>query len=175
MAFKEIVTKAVIGKGKKHFINTYSLTPEVKPSTILGCWVINHKFDGYKSSDKISVDGDYDINIWYSYDNDSKTGVATKNINYTELFNVKLKENTEITNDTEIIVRSLKQPNCVKVNILDNGDISFDVEKELGVEIVGEEKVKINIEDEEEPWDIIEDDIEEKIDDIDENYIKNTI
>ena len=50
MAFKEIVTKAVIGKGKKHFLNTYSLTPEVKPSTILGCWVINHTFNGFNNS-----------------------------------------------------------------------------------------------------------------------------
>lgn len=175
MAFKEIVTKAVIGKGKKHFLNSYTLTPEVKPSTILGCWVINHKFDGYKSGEKIGVDGNYDINIWYSYDNDSKTAVASKTIDYTELFSVKVKENADINSNNEIIVRSLKQPNCVKVNILDDGVISFDIEKELGIEIVGEEKVKINIEDEEEPWDIIEDEVESDIDNIDQDYIKNTI
>lgn len=40
--YREIVTKAVIGKGKKSFSNHYSLIPEEKPSTILGCWVINH-------------------------------------------------------------------------------------------------------------------------------------
>lgn len=42
MAFKEIVTKAVIGKGKKTFTTTNSITPECNASTILGCWVINH-------------------------------------------------------------------------------------------------------------------------------------
>lgn len=41
-AYKEIVTKAIIGKGKKYFKNDYTLTPEEKPSTILGCWIINH-------------------------------------------------------------------------------------------------------------------------------------
>lgn len=40
--FREIVTKAVIGKGKKTFSNHYTLVPQEAPTTILGCWVINH-------------------------------------------------------------------------------------------------------------------------------------
>ena len=44
--FKEIVTKAVIGKGKKYFKNNYNLLAEHNANTILGCWVINHKFKG---------------------------------------------------------------------------------------------------------------------------------
>lgn len=39
--YKEIVTKTVIGKGKKYFKNNYTLTPTDKPTTVLGCWVIN--------------------------------------------------------------------------------------------------------------------------------------
>ena len=41
-SFKEIVTKAVIGKGKKTFTTTNSVTPDCVANTILGCWVINH-------------------------------------------------------------------------------------------------------------------------------------
>lgn len=40
--YKEIVTKAVIGKGKKTFRNTYELRTTDKIDTVLGCWVINH-------------------------------------------------------------------------------------------------------------------------------------
>lgn len=40
--FKEIVTKAVIGKGKKIFKDNYTIEIENQPTTILGCWVINH-------------------------------------------------------------------------------------------------------------------------------------
>lgn len=40
--YKEIVTKAIIGKGKKYFKDNYSLSVENMPTTILGCWVINH-------------------------------------------------------------------------------------------------------------------------------------
>lgn len=173
--YKEIVTKAVIGKGKKSFSDNYTIATTDNPTTVLGCWVINHKFKGYKSGDKIGVDGSFDVNIWYSYENDSKTTVVNKKIEYNDLFNVKIKEDADLTGDTEIIVRSLSQPNCVKVNIQDNGEISFDIEKELGVEIVGETKMKISIEEDEEPWDDILDEITDEelkdIDKVDENYI----
>ena len=172
--YKEIVTKTVIGKGKKYFKNNYTLTPTDKPTTVLGCWVINHQFKGYKSGEKIGVDGSFDINIWYSYDNDSKTTVVNKKIDYNDVFNVKTRDS--VSGDTEVIVRTLKQPNCVKVNILENGDINFDIEKELGVEIVGEGKVKISVEEEEDPWDEIEDDVDDKVLEqidatVDEKYI----
>lgn len=175
-SYKEIVTKAVVGKGKKYFKNNYSV--EAKEATnVLGCWVINHKFKGYKSGDKIGVDGSFDVNIWYSYDNDSKTTVINKKVEYNDLFNVRVKENADLSGDTDIIVRTLKQPNCSKVNI-QNGIIYFDVEKELGVEIVGETKVKIAIEEDEEPWDEIDDDITEEIEQeidnsVTEDYIGN--
>ena len=175
-SYKEIVTKAIVGKGKKFFQNNYTMTTTDKPSTVLGCWVINHKFKGYKSGDKIGVDGTYDVNIWYSYDNDSKTAVSNQKIDYNDLFNVKIKENADLSGDTEIIVRTLKQPNCTKVNINEDGSINFNIEKELGIEIVGETKMKISIEEDEEPWDEILDDIDEKVEDeidneINENYI----
>lgn len=176
-SYKEIVTKAVVGKGKKYFKNNYSIEVTDNPTTVLGCWVINHKFKGYKSGDKIGVDGSYDVNIWYSYDNDSKTTVVNKKVDYNDLFNVKVREDADLNGDTDIIVRTLKQPNCSKVNIEDNGTITFDIEKELGVEIVGETKVKIAIEEDEEPWDELDDEVtDEDLNDIDENisddYIK---
>jgi len=176
MAYKEIVTKAVIGKGKKYFKNNYTINTETTPTTVLGCWVINHKFKGYKTGDRVGVDGAYDVNIWYSYESDSKTTVVNKKINYNDLFNVKIKDSAELSSDTDIIVRTLKQPNCVKVNIDNDGNINFDIEKELGVEIVGEKKMKISIEEDEEPWEVIEDELDDEtlkeIDKVDEEYIK---
>ncbi|MBQ4634788.1 MAG: outer spore coat protein CotE [Bacilli bacterium] len=175
-SYKEIVTKAIIGKGKKYFRDNYSVDVENTPTTVLGCWVINHKFKGFKTGEKIGVDGSYDVNIWYSYDNDSKTMVVNKKIEYNDLFNVKVRENADLSSDTDIIVRTLKQPNCVKVDI-DGNKILFNVEKELGVEIVGETKMKIAIEDEEDPWDEIDEEmnesVEKEIDEaVKENYVE---
>ena len=177
-AYKEIVTKAVIGKGKKYFKNEYTVTADNKPTTVLGCWIINHKFNGYKTDDKVGVNGSFDVNIWYSYDNDTKTTVINKQIDYNDLFNVKIKEEADLSDDTDIIVRSLKQPTCQNVDVKDNV-ISFSVEKELGVEIVGETKMKIAVEEDEEPWEELIDDIDndtlKDIDtEVDENYIQST-
>lgn len=173
-SYKEIVTKAIVGKGKKFFRDNYNVEVENVPTTVLGCWVINHKFKGFKRGEKIGVDGSYDVNIWYSYDNDSKTNVVSKKIEYSDLFNVKLKSDVD-SSDTDIIVRTLKQPNCVKVNIEGN-KIVFDVEKELGVEIVGETKMKIAIEDDEDPWDELEEDMNAEVEkDIDEKVKEDYI
>ena len=79
-----------------------------------------------------------------------------------------MKEVNQLTNDNEIIVRSLRQPTVQDVKIKGN-DVYLNIEKELGVEIVGESKVKIATLEDELPWDDIEEDIAE---DIDENYVK---
>ncbi len=77
------------------------------------------------------------------------------------------------TDDEEIIVRSLKQPNCVKVDIVDGG-IKYIIEKELGIELVSNVKVKIETNDEEDPYDEIFEDKNDEIDNVDENFINET-
>ena len=166
--YREIVTKAVVSKGKKLFSTSNKVTVN-NPSTILGCWVINHNFNGTKTGNKITIDGSYDVNIWYSYDNDTKTDVVRETNKYSEVINMRERDETL---GEEIIVRSLKQPNCVKVDISGN-DILYTVEKELGIELVGDIKVKIEANLEEDPWDDI---LEEKdIDNINEDFIEESL
>ncbi len=157
--YREIVTKAVIAKGKKLFTTDDSVTVDNKPTTVLGCWVINHNFNGVKYNDQIRIDGSYDVNIWYSYDNDTKTEVVRKTNSYSEV--VKMRARDDETTGEEIIVRSLKQPSCVKVDI-DGNKINYTIEKELGIELVGDIKVKIEADNEEEPWEEIIDETKAK-------------
>ena len=160
--FREIVTKAVLGKGKKTFSNHYVLKPEQTPTTILGCWVINDNFKGEKNGAKVKVSGTCDVNIWYSYDNDTKTYVAQQTVEYSELLAVTRKEESNISNEDEIIVRSLRQPSCTKVEI-SNGNIEYDIEKELGIEIVGDTKVRISVDEEEDDWEELTDSEDDKV------------
>ena len=173
-AFKEIVTKAVIGKGKKTFTDNLSLQVENNPTTILGCWVINHNFKGSMSNKTVVISGSYDINIWYSYDNDSKTEVLKETKRYTETINVQGIDN-DLSNQ-EVIIRSLSGPSCVKAEI-DGNNINCVVEKTLGIELVGDTKVRINTLDEVDDWDEIMDSdekIEEVIDqEVNEDYLEN--
>lgn len=176
MAYKEIVTKAVIGKSKKFFTNHYSVETEKNPSNVLGCWVINHKFEGLKENEKIRVKGSSDVNIWYSYENNTKTEVVKQTINYDELLNVNRKSKGDISSNEEVIVRCLKGPVCTKAEIKDS-KIEYDIEKELGVELVGDSKVKVQVGEEDDNWDIIEDEKEENntMNDIDREVKENFI
>ena len=169
--YKEIVTKAVIGKAKKTNQMHFSFTPDEVVDTVLGCWVINHTFEGRNENGKVMVTGSFDVNVWYAYDNDTKTKVNTKKFGYNELLKVPLKDEATLSSTSEIIVRSLKQPTVTNVAVLD-GNISLDIEKELGVEIVGDTKIKVPIEDDFDDYEEIADEEDiAKIDNVNENYL----
>lgn len=155
--FKEIVTKAVIGKGKKTTTQKYVIKPDETPDTVLGCWIINHRFNGAMSQGDIFVNGNYDVNVWYSYDGDTKTGVASGNFSYSDKMNVPINSSTKLTSNSEVIVSSLSDPNVVDVSV-ENGEIKFDVRKEMGIEVVGDTKIRVNVEDNYDDYTVIEDD-----------------
>lgn len=172
--FKEIVTKAVIGKGKKQFVDKLVLKASSTPTTVLGCWVINHRFSGTKIGEKIQIVGSYDINVWYSFDHDSQTEVLKETKNYQET--VTIQDHPNDLDNEQIIVRSLSGPSCLKAEIV-NDEIHCTVEKTLGIELVGDTKVRISVDDEtDETWDEIydsDDVIEQKIDEeVKEDYLE---
>lgn len=171
--YREIVTKAVIGKAKKTSSNDYSFEPEEIPNTVLGCWVINNSFNGTNNNGIVLINGSFDVNVWYSYDSDTKTAVSTRKFNYSDKMNVPLKNNTSYSDNSEIIINSLKQPTVTNVSIKD-GKIELTIEKEMGVEIVGNTKVKISVEDYDDDYEeILDDEIVNEVDNINEEYLED--
>lgn len=175
--FREIISKAVISKGKKVFTQQDKIETNNTPSTILGCWVINHQFSGVKQNNQILINGSYDINIWYSYDNDTKTDVVKATHTYTEI--VKMRDVESDYDNSSIVVRSLTDPRCIKVDI-DGNTINYEVELELGIELVGDVKVKIAVDENLDDYNLIEEEKKEEVDvdtaidqEVDENYLEN--
>lgn len=164
--YKELLSKAVIGKSKKTIEKEHIIENDSNIDNVLGCWVINHKFNGFIKDKSVIINGTYDINIWYSSNNNTKTNVMIKSFTYEETLNIKLKENSALDETSEIIVRSLRQPSVIDATINDN-KIILKVEKELGVEIIGNTIVKVQYEE-------ISDDYEDVSDEdfsINENYL----
>lgn len=171
--YKEIVTKAIIGKGKKEFNDKWEISVDNKIDTVLGCWVINHDLKGIKDGEYIKIIGSYDINIWYSYDNNTKTAVVSKKNFYEERVRVNIRENGEFNDNIDIIIRNLKNPSCIDV-FNDENTIKYTILKELGIEILGDTKIKIPISNTEDDYELIidEDVIGKEIENsIDENYL----
>ena len=98
-----------------------------------------------------------------SYDNETKTDVLKESQGYREV--VRMRNLDDDVTGEQIIVRSLKQPTCSDISI-SNRSIHYTIEKELGIELVGDVKVKIEANEEEDPWDeIIDENSDDKLDD----------
>lgn len=164
---REIVTKAVVGKGKKIIQRTDEVVASNEPFSILGCWVINHDFQGTLDDNVVTVEGTYEINIWYSYDNNTKTDIARGEVNYLKKINTKTIVQ-DINKDTrEIIIETIQEPTCTNASI--NGtSICVDVCFELLASIIGETRVRVAILDQIDCTDYTDDDFE---DEINENFI----
>lgn len=173
-SYKEIVTKAVVGKAKKNSVSKFSVQPEEIPDTILGCWVINHSFEGKNNNGAVGINGAFDVNVWYSYNGDTKTAVTTKRFNYNDKMNIRLKDGARLNDASEIIVRSLNQPTVTDVKI-NNGIVDLSIEKELGVEVVGNTMIKVSVEEDPDDYELIEDiddnEVDNEVESIDENYL----
>ena len=64
---REIVTRAVLAKGRKTFRICETITPDNPPYSVLGCWVINHEFEATQNEKQVELFGNFEINIWISF------------------------------------------------------------------------------------------------------------
>ncbi|QDP40254.1 outer spore coat protein CotE [Radiobacillus deserti] len=145
--YREIITKAVIGKGRKFVQDTNTISPSHRPTSILGCWVINHLYNAKKKGDDIvEINGSYDVNIWYSYNDNTKTEVVTERVNYCDHIKLSVKDENTVSDDYEVFAKVIQQPNCLdcKISTQDH-KIVVEVEREFLVEVVGETKVCVRV------------------------------
>ena len=143
---REIVTKAVCGKGRKFSQVSHNVAPPNHPTSILGAWIINHQYEAAKSGESVEVIGTYDINIWYSYDSNSKTDVAKETVSYVESVPLSYLDPKYRASTEEVYAESTQEPNCVEATVSANGeDVVIRVEREYRVEMVAETKVCVKV------------------------------
>ncbi|MGG0643730.1 outer spore coat protein CotE [Sporosarcina gallistercoris] len=151
---RQVVTKAVIAKGKQRTEKEVTLLPPNRPSSILGCWVINHTHSAKKTGSSIEVTGKFDVNVWYSHHDHSKTSVFTETVTYKDKIRLRYRDEPSSSKE-EIRVEVLQQPNCTEAIISDCKEkFLIKVERELVAEVIGETKVMITVHpnDFEEEW-----------------------
>ncbi|MCP8616442.1 outer spore coat protein CotE [Salirhabdus salicampi] len=143
---RQIITKAVCGKGKKFTEASHTVTPLHRPTSILGCWVINHKYSAKKRGDFVEVSGSYDINVWYSYSDNTKTEVVSDKVTYTDKIPLLMKDEHCISDELDVIAKVVQQPNCIECEISSNGNrIVCEIEREFVVEVIGETKMYVKL------------------------------
>lgn len=180
---REIMTRAVCGKGRKFSKATHTISLPNKPTNILGSWAINHSFEAEKVGDIIEIIGTYDINMWYSYANNTKTTVETETISYVEQVQLSYLDSTCAKNSIEVNATATEAPTCVNANLTSDGSsVLVEVHKEFTVELTGETKVCVVIcpngcDDDDDKGYLIEDDdiSSDETEDIDPSFIIDDI
>lgn len=174
--YREIITKAVVAKGRKFTKSNHTICPKHSPSSILGCWIINHTYEADKIGKKVEINGCYDINVWYSYNDNTQTEVVTEKVEYTDVVKLKYRD-PDCLDDHDVIARVLQQPNCLEAVISPNGNkIIVHVEREFLVEVIGETKICVEVhshqkhhEDDEKVWGLDVDD--EEFEDLNPDFL----
>ena len=118
-----------------------TLKPPNSPTSILGCWVINHTHQAKKVGKFVEVTGKFDVNVWYSHQDHSKTSVFTECVSYKERIRLHYRDEPTSGHE-EIIVNVIQHPNCTEAIISECGEkFIITVERELIAEVIGETKI----------------------------------
>ena len=141
---REIVTKAIVAKGKKYISLSHNITSNKDPYSILGCWVINHEFEALRNDDLVDINGIFEVNIWYSTEENMKTDVIREKVAYKKDIKVKRIVNEYLKNTDDVLVKILKHPTVTNAKIID-GEIKIDVDFEILAEVIGETKMQVTI------------------------------
>lgn len=145
--YREIITKAVCGKGRKFTQASNTIAPAHHPTSILGCWVINHLYNAKKKSkESVEINGSYDINVWYSYNDNTKTEVVTERVTYCDVVPLSVKDDNCLNEDYDVIAKVVQQPNCMECKIANKGHkIVVETEREFIVQIIGETRICVKV------------------------------
>ncbi len=140
--YRQVITKAVCGKGRKFSHVTHTIDTPEHVHNVLGAWVINHQFESTKVGEAVEVHGSYDVNIWYSTKGNTKTDVMKETVRYVE--QVPLSYFDPHTREVSVAVSAAasQSPNCIEASIsASNDSVLVRVEKEFAVELIGETKI----------------------------------
>lgn len=144
--YRQIISRAICGKGRKFSQVTHSIHPPDQIYHILGAWVINHSFESSKVGEAVEVRGTYDLNIWYSTKGNTKTDVSKETVRYVEQIPLTYYDRHTREGTVQVSAVCTQAPNCVEAKLSPHRDlISVKVEKEIVVEMVGETKVTVAV------------------------------
>lgn len=145
--YREILTKAIIAKGEKEIKEIKTIDTKNNVSKVLGCWIINHIHNIKRSNQKIFIVGCYDAYFWYGYNDNSACGLFYQKFDFEdEIPYMFSQESSELNEQNEIKDYVLKQPACTSMKF-DNTNITIEIERKYSIDIIGETKLRIKVDD----------------------------
>lgn len=141
---REIVTKAIVEKGRKQIRFNSVVNSINNAESVLGCFVMNHSFSATRVKGGVEISGKFELNIWYSHSSNTRTDVVKQVITYDKVCKTKKTINDYLEENNDIIVKVIQQPVCSDVKIVDD-NIEVEIVLEVQCEIIGETKIKVSV------------------------------
>lgn len=134
--YRHIITKAIIGHGKKKLDCKTTTTLPQRPNRILGCWIVNHQYQAKNTLNEVEIVGQYEVNIWYAFSGSKKMAVYAKSIHYKGVVPIHY-ESKPVSRD-DVYIKSIDEPGCERVEIEDDGKVCVETVHCVHVEVIGE-------------------------------------
>ena len=141
---KEIVTKAVVSKGKIVDTNEIQLSVDTSVNKAIGCWIINHNYLSVVEGDKVYASGYYDVHVWCATNNSSDTILVKETIEYRDEF--VLDNNNFDKENSDYRMYCIEYPSCTNLQLLNN-KVLISIKKGLAIDIIGESKLLVQVSD----------------------------
>ena len=110
--------------------------------------------------------GNFEINIWYSYDDNTKTDIAKKVVGYSQGINTR-QIVKEVRDNSGCDCRIIQQPTCTNAKLV-GSDIETEIVFEVVAEVIGETKMMVTVFTQVESYEPIDDNFENEIN---ENFL----
>ena len=138
---KEILTRAVLSKGKVETISEESVMVKKEANKLIGCWIINSNYLTIVENSTVYLEGTYDVHLWYALNEDKDTVIEKKTIMYKDVFEFDGKFNPD---EAEYKLYCVEYPHCS--NMVLEGDIAkITVEKKFAIDTIGETKLMVEV------------------------------
>lgn len=171
---REIVTKAVVEKGRKQIRLTATINSLNQVESILGCFILNHSFSANRIKGAVEISGRFEVNVWYSHSSNTKTDVVKQVIAYDKVVKTKKIIQSYLDDQNDVIVRIVEQPICRDVRIVGE-QIEVDISLEVECEVIGETKMKVSVLEGAYEYNEDEDDFDEIDEEINPQFINEKI
>lgn len=163
---KTILARTVIGKGQKTSRQKNTVKSQHKADGVLGCWIMNHKYKAERKDGDTEVSGNYEVHVWYSFEEGKQTAVVSQSVSYGEQVKVKIFNELERRADGEVMVQIVNEPVCIDVDILTEEN-QIEVEVEISFLVKELAELYLTIETFSEELANFEEELEEALSDID--------
>lgn len=142
---REILTKAVIGKGRRKFDLSVMMPKTVGlVHQVLGTAMINHEVVAKKVANQVEVAGSCEVNVWYTYDGGKSTDITRLDLPYDGVIQLENGLREHLLDSDEIMAEEVVAPYATDVRI-SSGVIHVDVSLEVMAEVIGETKMRVAI------------------------------